>query len=105
MNNQEIIDRHLERIEEFSRRWMITEFALFGSILRDDFGPDSDIDVLITFSPEARWSLFDLAEMQQELKVLFGREVDIVTRQGLESSINPIRREAILSNAVVIYET
>lgn len=94
-----------DRIADFCRRWKITEFALFGSVLRDDFQPDSDVDVLVNFAEDARWSLFDLVSMQEELNVIFGREVDLVSRRGIEHSRNPIRREAILSSAEVVYVT
>jgi uncharacterized protein len=97
------IDLPMEQITEFCRRWQITEFALFGSVLREDFRPDSDIDVLVTFSPEAKWSLFDLVDMRDELKSLFGREVDFVSRRAIESSRNYIRRKAILNSAQAIY--
>lgn len=89
-----------EKIAEFCRRWKITELALFGSVIRDDFRPDSDIDVLVTFAPDAEWSLFDLVGMQEELKAMFGREVDLVERKGLR---NPFRRHEILSTKQVVY--
>ncbi|MEX0704321.1 MAG: nucleotidyltransferase family protein [Planctomycetales bacterium] len=92
-----------ERIEAFCRKWKVREFALFGSVLREDFGPDSDVDVLVTFDTDAHWSLFDLAEMRDELRTIFGREVDLATRRGVEASRNPQRRAAILSSAQVIY--
>ncbi len=92
-----------EKINEFCRRRKITEFALFGSVLRDDFGPASDVDVLVTFASDAHWSLLDHVEMQEELKVLFGRNVDLVSRRGIERSRNPIRRRDILDSAEVIY--
>jgi len=92
-----------DRIVDFCRRWKITEFALFGSVLRDDFRPDSDIDVLVTFAPDADWSLFDHVTMQDELKAIFGRTVDLVSRRGLERSRNYIRRKAILKSAEAIY--
>ena len=69
-----------EKIAEFCQRWKITEFALFGSVLRDDFRSDSDVDVLVTFAPEADWSLFDHIDMQEELSGLIGRKVDLVSR-------------------------
>lgn len=96
------IDR--ERIAEFCRRWKMTEFSLFGSVLRDDFGPDSDVDVLVAFRPDARWTLPDLAQMQEDLGSIFGRKVDLLTRRGVEQSRNPLRRQAILSSAEVVYE-
>ena len=92
-----------EKIAEFCRKWKIREFALFGSVLRDDFRPDSDIDVLVTFDENAHHSLFDLVDMQDELKEIFGREVDLVSKRGIESSRNYIRRNVILSSAEAIY--
>ena len=91
------------KIAGFCRRWGITELALFGSVLRDDFGPESDVDVLVTFAPEAHRTLFDLVHMQDELREILGREVDLVSRRGIESSPNYIRRKAILSSAEVIH--
>jgi predicted nucleotidyltransferase len=90
-------------IAAFCRRWEITELVLFGSVLKDDFGPESDVDVLVTFSPEARWTLFDLVKMQEELATIFGRAVDLVSRRGLDMSRNYLRRKAILSGSEVIY--
>ena len=92
-----------EAIELFCRRWKVTEFALFGSALRNDLGPDSDVDVLVSFAPDARWTLFDMVDMQEELEGIFRRNVDLVTRRGIESSRNYIRRQAILSSAEVIH--
>jgi len=92
-----------QEVEKFCRKWKITEFSFFGSVLREDFGPESDIDVLVKFSPEAHWNLFDFVHMQQELKQLFGREVDLVSRRGIEASPNYLRRKAILGSAEVIY--
>lgn len=97
------IELPYDRIAEFCRRWKIVEFALFGSVLRDDFGPESDVDVLVTFAPEARTTLFDLVDMQDELSELFGRSVDVVSRRGVERSENPFRRRAILGTARVVY--
>jgi len=90
-------------IADFCHRWKITRFALFGSVLRDDFQPESDVDVLVDFAEDARWTLFDLVSMQEELEAIFGREVDLVSRRGIEHSRNPVRREAILSSAEVVY--
>ncbi len=102
---KERFDIPKDRIAEFCKKWKIREFALFGSVLRDDFRPDSDIDVLVTFSEDAKHTLFDLVHMENELKEIFGREVDIVSRRGIESSRNYIRRNAILSSAEAIYAT
>jgi uncharacterized protein len=87
----------------FCRRWMITELAFFGSVLRDDFGPDSDVDVLVTFSPGSGRSLFERVEMRDELSQLLGRPVDLVSRRAIEDSRNWIRREAILGSAETFY--
>ncbi len=83
-------------INDFCRRWKITEFALFGSAVRDDFGPDSDVDILVSFSPEVRYSLFDMVHMTDELEKIFGRPVDLVTRKAVERATSQWRREAIL---------
>ncbi len=94
-----------EKIALFCRKWEISEFSLFGSVLRDDFRPDSDIDILVTFSENARHTLFDLVHMKNELKEILGREVDIISRRGIESSRNYIRRDEILNSAEAIYAT
>src|SRR5688572_26035958 len=91
------------KLVEFCRRWNIAEFALFGSVLSTDFRPDSDVDVLVSFSPEAHVTLFDMARMQDELETIFGREVDLVSRRGLENSRNYLRRKHILDSAQVIH--
>jgi predicted nucleotidyltransferase len=91
------------RIGEFCKKWKVAEFAIFGSALRPDFGPDSDVDVLVTFKPDSKRSLFDLVQMEEELKGVFGREVDLVSRHGIEASRNYLRRKAILGSAKVLY--
>ena len=85
-------------IADFCRKWQVTEFALFGSVLRHDFGPDSDVDVLVSFAPDVRHSLFDLVHMEDELREMFGRDVDQVTRRAMERSMNAWRRQAILGS-------
>jgi predicted nucleotidyltransferase len=82
------IDVPMEQVEAFCRRWKITELAFFGSALRDDFRPDSDVDVLVTFEPDARWSSWDMSGMKFELEEIFGRSVDILTRRAVEASRN-----------------
>jgi uncharacterized protein len=92
------------QILAFCQRWKITEFSLFGSVLRDDFQPkNSDIDVLISFFPDAHWTLFDWADMEAEIQQIFQRKVDLISRRGLERSRNEQRRQAILDSAQVIY--
>jgi len=90
-------------IAAFCRKWRITELALFGSVLRDDFRPDSDVDVLVSFAPDARWGLFDLCRMEEELRALFARDVDLITRKSVEQSENYIRRRHILAHMEVIH--
>jgi predicted nucleotidyltransferase len=90
-------------ISEFCRRWQIAELALFGSVLRNDFGSESDLDVLVTFAPEANWGLLDHSRMKQELVALLGRKVDLLTRKAVERSRNWLRRREILSTAQVVY--
>lgn len=97
------IDVPTDKIAAFCRRWQITELALFGSVLRDDFGPDSDVDVLVGFGEGAKHTLFDLNDMELELKEIFGRKVDLVSRRGIEASRNYLRRDSILKSAQVIY--
>ena len=92
-----------DEVADFCRRWKITELDLFGSALRDDFGPESDIDVLVSFVEDARWSLVDMVAMQEELSQLLGREVDLVERHAVEASENYIRRRHILSSAEPVY--
>jgi hypothetical protein len=96
---------HIDKpaLAAFCTRWKIIELSLFGSVLRDDFGPGSDIDVLVTFSPDADWTLFDHGDMQKELAALFGHPVDLVNREAVEASPNWIRRRAILENAELLY--
>ena len=94
------IDISDEKIAELCRKWKVTELSLFGSILRDDFGPKSDVDVLVVFQPDAPWSLWDLMNMKEELEVLFGRPVDLVEKEALR---NPWRKRRILSTYEVVY--
>ena len=87
-------------IADFCKRWKVKEFSVFGSILREDFGPDSDVDVLLSFIKDAPWGLFEFVDMKEELEKIFGREVDIVEKEGLR---NPFRRREILHTREVIY--
>ena len=107
MSTITITNQALERLQvssyqivEFCKRWQIVEFAIFGSVLRDDFYVDSDIDVLVTLSPDRKWSLFDLMDMQNELELMFGRSVDLVEKRSLK---NPFRKAEIMRTYQVIY--
>jgi len=91
------------QIADFCRRWKISELSLFGSALREDFSPDSDVDLLVTFAPDAEWSLLDHIQMEEELSVLLNRKVDLVSKRAIERSENWIRRRAILETAQVLY--
>lgn len=89
-----------ERLSDFCRRWKVAELSLFGSVLRDDFAPDSDIDVLVTFVPGADVSLWEVLDMEEELSAIFGRKVDLVEKKGV---VNPFVRHRILTTRQVIY--
>jgi predicted nucleotidyltransferase len=90
----------LEDIESLCRKWQIRELSLFGSVLRDDFSSGSDVDILVTFEPDAHWSLFDFIDLQDELADLLQRKVDMVSKQGLR---NPFRRREILGTRQMVY--
>ena len=91
-----------DAIQQFCRRWKITELALFGSVLRPEFRPGSDVDVLVSFADSAAWGLLAHMEMQQELATLLQRPVDLISKRALERSANWVRREAILATAQVV---
>nr|WP_316789683.1 nucleotidyltransferase family protein [Thermoleptolyngbya oregonensis] len=99
------IELPMEQIQQFCDRWQIVEFALFGSVLRDDFRPDSDIDVLVTFAPEAERGLSETLQMKDELQTIFNRKVDFIVKAAIERSENWLRRKNILESAQVIYAT
>jgi uncharacterized protein len=101
--SQQQINIPLKQIEAFCQRWKVKELALFGSVLRKDFRPDSDVDFLVTFKEEARWSFFEMIDMQDELKEILGREVDLVERRAVERSENYIRRRHIMQSLEPIY--
>lgn len=94
-----------EQLAEFCQRWKVVELAPFGSVLRDDFRPDSDIDIMVEFHPTACPTFSTLDRMEAELKIMLDREIDLITRQGIASSRNYLRRHEILSSAQVIYAT
>jgi len=94
------ITQYYDRILEFCKRWAVTEFGIFGSCANATEHAESDVDVLVSFTPEAEWSLFDLVTMQLELQEIFGREVDLVEKAALK---NPFRKKSILDSVEVIY--
>jgi uncharacterized protein len=95
-----IVETHADGLTDFCRQWKIRELSLFGSALREDFGPESDLDFLVSFETGAEWDLFDLVEMKEELQTLFGRPVDIVEKEALR---NPWRKHEILKTRQIVY--
>jgi predicted nucleotidyltransferase len=89
-----------EALTELCRRWRVAELALFGSVARGDSRPDSDVDLLVTFEPNASWSSLDLVDMRDELTRLFGRPVDLVEERAVR---NPYRRASMLRDKSVLY--
>lgn len=100
MRPESKINLPLKQIESFCQRWKIKEFALFGSVLREDFRADSDIDVLVSFAPEGGITFDNRVEMLDELAEIFGRQVDLVEKEGIR---NPFRRHEILTTREVVY--
>lgn len=98
MEPQIPIDR--EKIRIFCEKWKIKEFYLFGSVLRDDFGPDSDVDVCVRFEENSPWDLFDIVEMMDELEQFFCRKVDFLEADAIR---NPFRRKEIMQTRRLIY--
>jgi hypothetical protein len=92
-----------EKLKEICRNYSIKELSMFGSILRSDFDSGSDIDLLIEFEPDMRISLFDIVDLKKEFEKLFGREVDIVTKNAIKRSRNHLRKKNILENYKVVY--
>lgn len=99
------IDVPMDDIRAFCERWGIVKFAFFGSVLRDDFGPESDLDVLAWFNPDSQHTLLDHIRMEQELTDLFEKKVEIVNRKALDEDHNRERALAILEGAHVIWQT
>lgn len=93
----------MEALAAFCRRWSIVRLEVFGSVLRPDFQPQSDVDLLATYAPEARWSLLDRAHMKHELEDMLGRSVDLLNRRALEKSRGNGRAAAILAQAELLY--
>ena len=89
----------LDQVGAFCRRWRIEAFALFGSILRDDFNESSDVDVLVRWSPSAEWSVLDHLRMERELGELLGRRVEIVSWRALDERATPAARAEIVGTA------
>ena len=105
--NTEILYSRLKitptQLTEFCQNVQITELALFGSILRDDFRPDSDIDILVTFTPDCKISLLDFVRLEYDLEDWLHRKVDLVEKEAVENDFNWIRRREILNHYQVLY--
>ncbi len=97
------IDIDRDKIVEFCRKWKIIELSLFGSVLRDDFKPDSDVDVLVRYAKSAHRSLTNEIAMEEELSQIIGRKADLVERKAVEQNPNYIRRKHILNSAERYY--
>ena len=93
----------MEDIARFCRRWSIARLEVFGSVLRDDFRPDSDLDLVATYAPQARWSLLDRVRMKLELEALLGRQVDLLNRRALEKAKRHARAASILAQTQPLY--
>lgn len=100
---QVLIHINRNKLRDFCHHWQMKELSLFGSVLSDQFRPDSDVDVLVTFYPNTHYSLFDMARMQTELEALVGRSVDLIERHSIEESENYLRRAHILSKIEPLY--
>ena len=94
------IEIPIEKIRAFCEKWKVVEFSLFGSVLRDDFRSDSDIDVLLSFEENSTWGLYDLVDMKDELQAIFGRKVDLLEKEAIR---NPYRRRSMLTEQEVLY--
>ena len=92
-----------DAIAVYCRKWKIVELSVFGSVLRNDFGPHSDVDALVKFDPAARHGLSEWMEMERELVGILGRDVDLISPRSVEESRNYIRRKAIVESAQVLY--
>jgi uncharacterized protein len=100
MIRQSNINVSMERIEAFCRKYGVAELSLFGSVLRDDFGPASDVDVMLKFLPDHGFTFENTPDIQDELRAIFGRSVDVIEKGRIR---NPIRRDRIMSTYQVLY--
>ncbi|MBK6764892.1 MAG: nucleotidyltransferase family protein [bacterium] len=87
----------MEKIETFCKKWQIVEFSLFGSVLTDDFRPDSDVDVMVKFAEGANIGLFEWVDIEEELEEIVGRKIDLITRPSVERSENYLVQRSILA--------
>ena len=95
------IELPMDKIADFCRRWKIARLEIFGSVLRDDFRPDSDVDFVASYVPDAHWSLLDRVHMKHELEDMLGRDVDLLNRRALQKGNG--RAAAILAQTQLVY--
>jgi len=100
MASEFAIEVPTERLAEFAKKWRIVELSLFGSVVRGNFREDSDVDVMVAFEKDSRWSLWDIVDMQDELRAIFGSDVDIVDRDAVT---NPFYRKSIMGTRKIVY--
>jgi len=92
-----------KKVEQFCKRWNVKELQVFGSVLRNDFSPVSDIDIVVDFLPGSLYTLLHLAKMEEELERIFNRRIDLITRRSLDQSRNYIRKRSILETMEPVY--
>lgn len=92
-----------DKVRNFCERWKVTELAFFGSVLRGELRPESDLDVLVSFQANVPWTLLDHMQMEEDLSEIFQRKVDLISRRGIEHSRNALRKQAILESAQSFY--
>ena len=97
------IDLGSDEIRQFCTRWKVRQLDVFGSLVRGDFGPDSDVDFLVEASEDAEWDLHDLFDMREELVNIVGRPVDLLTRYSVDSDSNALFRQSVLECVQTIY--
>ncbi len=100
-----LIRNRKKKIEEFCKAWNVRELQVFGSVIRSDFCPDHDIDIIVDFTPGSVHTLIHLAKMEEDLEYIFHRRIDLTTRQAVEQSRNYIRKRNILSTMEKVYGT
>ncbi len=95
----------VEPLHDFCQRWKVSELAVFGSALHENYKLDSDLDLLISFEKDSQWGFFDLVNMESELGIIFNKKIDLVEKTAISSSENYLRRKGILENAQIIYQS
>ena len=98
-----LIRSRQKQIGEFCKAWNISELQVFGSVTTRRFRPDSDIDIIVDFPAGSHHTLIQLAQMEAGLEEIFGRRIDLMTRQAVEQSRNYIRKRSILSSMEKVY--